>query len=529
MEGHPYPGRLSESEIQIMVDMSAQNAKSRDILAELEKRDPNNVSTIRTIYNARKKHKTSERSGQSQMQVVFSFLNDQEYFFDYQANHATNELEDLFFAHPGSLDQLRAFPHLLLMDVTYQTNRYGLPLLEIVGVTSTSQTFCITFAYLHSEKEPSYTWALECLRSAMHGCTNPRVIVTDRELGLMKACAQVFPEASKLLCRWHIYQSILTKCKPSMQDNSVWNAFYRMWTTAIESKNESAYMSNMARLQVVLHKFPTVMKYLKDVWLTPYKEMFVSAWTDRYPHFGNHTTNRVESQHAKLKRYLCSSQSDLERSMSWIHQVIFSQDIVIKASIERSRTIIQHRFNMPHLRDLCGFVSIEVLNLMLIEFERSKDVGQITYKCGCHLRRSYGLPCAHEQAMYVSEGHTIPLDAIDKFWRKLDLMQCQSIEEDDIDCNADVQMFTEHFKQQPRHVKVSWLRILREIFRSSTTSLREPTVKTNTRGRLSTKKKVATNTRNNPTAYIIDGSDFVQPREPHRHSSSSGRPESKSF
>ncbi|XP_038688779.1 uncharacterized protein LOC119987944 [Tripterygium wilfordii] len=88
-----------------------------------------------------KKHKTAERSGQSQMQSVFSFLNDHEYFFDYRANHTTNELEDLFFAHPGSLDRLRAFPNVLLMDATYQTNRYGLPLVEIVGVTSTSRLF----------------------------------------------------------------------------------------------------------------------------------------------------------------------------------------------------------------------------------------------------------------------------------------------------------------------------------------------------------------------------------------------------
>ncbi|XP_038708576.1 uncharacterized protein LOC120003631 [Tripterygium wilfordii] len=119
MEGHPYPDRLFEVEIQIMVDMSARNVKSRDILTELKKRDPNNVSTIRTIHNALKKHKTTERSGQSQMQSVFSFLNDHEYLFDYQANHTTNELEDLFFAHPGSLDRLRAFPNVLLIDTTY--------------------------------------------------------------------------------------------------------------------------------------------------------------------------------------------------------------------------------------------------------------------------------------------------------------------------------------------------------------------------------------------------------------------------
>lgn len=338
---------------------------------------------------------------------------------------------------------MRAFPHVLLMDATYQTNRYGLPLLEIVGVSSTNLTFCIAFTYLNSEKEASYTRALECLQSVMHGYTGPRVIVIDRELGLMKACAQIFPDASKLLCRWHIYQCILTKCRPSIQDNRAWNAFYRMWTTVLESKNESTYVSNAERLEVVLQKFPTVLQYLKNVWLTPYKEMCVSAWTDKYLYFGNHTTNRVESQHAKLKRYLCSSQSDLERSIIWIHQLIQSQDTAIKASIERSRTIIPHRFNIYYFQDLRGLVSIEALDLIWIEFEQSKNVGEADYRCSCQIRRSYGLPCAHELVMYVSKGQTIPLDAIDRFWRKLDLFPCESLEEDDIDCNADVQMFTE--------------------------------------------------------------------------------------
>ena len=140
-------------------------------------------------------------------------------------------------------------------------------------------------------------------------------------------------------------------------------------------------MCKLADLEVVLQNFPCMINYLKDVWLTPYKEMFVSAWTDRYLHFGNQTTNRVESQHVKLKRYLESSQSDLETSLLFIHQVIQSQDIAIKASIEQSKTIVQHRFNIPHFQELCGFVSSHALHLILKEFERSKDVGEVSYKC----------------------------------------------------------------------------------------------------------------------------------------------------
>ena len=128
--------------------------------------------------------------------------------------------------------------------------------------------------------------------------------------------------------------------------------------------------------------------------------------------------------------------------------------------------------------------------MILNEFERSKDVGEVSYKCGCRLRTSYVLPCAHEQAIYLNNGHPIPIDSIDTFWRKLDLSPCVSLQDDDIDCDVELQVFTEQFKQQTRHGKFSLLRKLREIITPSTTSIRKPAVKTNTRGRPSSKKKL---------------------------------------
>nr|KAJ0185929.1 hypothetical protein LSAT_V11C900499870 [Lactuca sativa] len=67
-----------------------------------------------------------------------------------------------------------------------------------------------------------------------------------------------------------------------------------------------------------------VITYLKKTWLTQYKEKFVSVWTDVFLHFGNYTTNRVESQHAKVKLYLDSSQSDLATILPRIHDAVQS-------------------------------------------------------------------------------------------------------------------------------------------------------------------------------------------------------------
>ena len=55
----------------------------------------------------------------------------------------TDVVQDLFWAHPGSIDLLRAFPRVLIMDCTDKTNRYRIPLLESMGVTSTDLTFSI--------------------------------------------------------------------------------------------------------------------------------------------------------------------------------------------------------------------------------------------------------------------------------------------------------------------------------------------------------------------------------------------------
>ena len=167
-------------------------------------------------------------------------------------------MEDLFFAHPRSLDLWRAFPHVVLMDATYKTNRYNMPLLEIVGVTSTNLTFCLAFVYMHNETESTYTWALNCLKSTMDGCIDPRVIVMDRELALMNACTIVFPDAKRLLCRWHIYQCILRKCKPSITSHLSWTAFIKAWTLLLETQTEEAYMRILEKIETILVEYPGI-------------------------------------------------------------------------------------------------------------------------------------------------------------------------------------------------------------------------------------------------------------------------------
>ncbi|MFQ6631241.1 hypothetical protein Gotur_008631 [Gossypium turneri] len=69
-------------------------------------------------------------------------------------------------------------------------NKYDLPFVQIVGVTSTNKTFSIAFAFIINEKDENYNWALTCLKLTLEECMYPRVIMSDRELALMNACQQ---------------------------------------------------------------------------------------------------------------------------------------------------------------------------------------------------------------------------------------------------------------------------------------------------------------------------------------------------
>jgi len=59
----------------------------------------------------------------------------------------SNVVQDIFWIHPDSVKLVNSFNIVILMDSMYKMNKYRMPLLEVVGITSTDLTFfrCILF------------------------------------------------------------------------------------------------------------------------------------------------------------------------------------------------------------------------------------------------------------------------------------------------------------------------------------------------------------------------------------------------
>jgi hypothetical protein len=233
-------------------------------------------------------------------------------------NHVTH----LFFASRQSLDLYHCYPEVLLLDCTYNTNKYGLPLLNVVGITGINSTFLVCCAFVKSEGEDDFHWVLQKLSSYVS--LSPGVVVTDCDYALMNVLNHVFPTSALLLCRWHIRRSLLThtkahfsSCRTSerrragaavLEDAGGVSAaaaenFMKDWDNIVFAVTVATYREKWRDLQRRYRRETALIDYIRSTWL-PLKEHFMAPWVDEHLHLGATETSRVEGFHSVLKQLL---------------------------------------------------------------------------------------------------------------------------------------------------------------------------------------------------------------------------------
>ncbi|XP_052177632.1 uncharacterized protein LOC127791693 [Diospyros lotus] len=223
-------------------------------------------------------------------------------------------------------------------------------------------------------------------------------------------------------------------------------------------------------------------------------------------HFGNVTTNRAESAHAKLKRHLGSSQGDLESSWTIINSLIELQHVEIKGSFEKSLMLVQHNFKPAIFRELRGVISRSALNMVLMQSQLAYKIGIDKVSCGCVIRSTYGLPCAHEIAEFMVQGRPIPLSTVHPHWTRLQLVQsAYDGVSSQVTIEPEIESIYKMFYSEPEPGKQVLKKKLREIVNPDTTSLQPPTMKVRTKGRPTSKKKIQidTSTKRDPSLFEI--------------------------
>ncbi|XP_026430308.1 protein FAR1-RELATED SEQUENCE 5-like [Papaver somniferum] len=216
LHGHYRDGRLKAHEYVEVDKMTRARMAPSKILSKLKADDKNNKTTFQQIYNSRNTLRRKDLQGRLVMQQLFWLAQKKNYAFQKKLDefgHVTH----LFIAHPECVKLALCFPQVLILDCTYKTNKYEIPLMNVVGHMSTKSPFTIAFCFLHDELKESYVWALEQVKLIIREDALPKVMLTDQEAALMFAIRKVFPNAQNFLCTFHVWNNVRKKCQGIIQ------------------------------------------------------------------------------------------------------------------------------------------------------------------------------------------------------------------------------------------------------------------------------------------------------------------------
>jgi len=499
LEGHMFAGRLKEDDKKIVRDLTKSKVLPRNILLNLKSKRQDCITNIKQVYNERQQIWKSNRGDKTVLQYLISKLEEHNYVYFSRMRNESTTIEDIFWAHPTFVKLFNNFPTVLVMDSTYKTNMYKMPMFEIVGVTSTNLTYSVGFGFVTHEKEENFVWVLQMMRKLLTLKTNmSKVVVTDRDTTLMNVVANVLTESYAMNCYFHVKKNVKARCildyryplgkkdEKEVKHGDVVKKIMSAWKIIVESPTQELYANALVGFQDVCSDFPIFLTYAMAT-LDEVKEKIVRAWTDHVLHLGCRTTNRVESIHALVKKYLSNSVGDLGICWDKIHDMLVIQFTAIQTTFGQSCTVLEHRFKDVTLYyGLGGYVFIYALGNITLEEERCRGTLCMDKEiCGCVQRTSYGLPCACFIATKIREDKPILLDEIHHHCHKLSMGQESN--EDDFFVEEEWNGIQERLKKVPCQKKLEMKEVLQQLTFLDTTMLSPPPQKVSTK---KAKKKV---------------------------------------
>ena len=301
-----------------------------------------------------------------------------------------------------------------------------MPMLVIMGHTALNTSFYVAFGFIDNEEKDNFTWVMEMLKGLYRhlGLKDPEVIVTDRDLALMEAIANVFPEVANLLCVWHINMNVLKNCKPAFDVEEDWEKFYNAWHEVINASDEEGFNTAWQTFRRKYRRdHEEEINYLKNTWLKRHRHRFCHAWTNEVTHFDTLTTSRVEGGHRVLKAELKVSTGDLLNVVDAIEEVLSRQyhDYITSLGEQKQKT--PYKVPRELMRDLISEVTPYALSKVYTQYQLVKaaerDPVQNELKaCNKVFSTTMGLPCCHMiRAAMDTEEKKILLDDIHPHWR----------------------------------------------------------------------------------------------------------------
>lgn len=403
-----------------------QHATPGQILSAINEHNYEAPITLKDINNRRGELAKQQLSGRSPMQALLFELQESNQFRYFYATDEQNQVTQIFWIPRETFDLLRLNFEVLIMDCTFQTNRFRMPLFNIVGSTLLNTTFYVAFVLTSSRTAEAFTWVLERLREVYTELELdlPKTIVTDKEGGLVTPIREVFPEAIHLFCIWHINEDVtawvkikLTAAEELNRDTppeevatvvqGKLNEFLAYWNPVVKALTEAAFDEAWETLTTIyVETFPAVITYLTDTWIGAHRAKFVQAWTSHALHFGNLATNRAEKSHDCIKAAMHTRRGHVKYVVDTTSTLAKTQVKEYKNRANDMKGKKQIHLQFLPLFQLChGRISHVALSMAYEQYQKVRQAPGPLPMCTGTYHGSLGVPCRHtlQHCMFANE------------------------------------------------------------------------------------------------------------------------------
>ncbi|EED12566.1 conserved hypothetical protein [Talaromyces stipitatus ATCC 10500] len=385
---HPAARTITSEQRITICNQLDEGIPPRQIISLIKKSDPTLLIIPMDLYNLRKAFLREQLAGRTPIQYLQEQLLIHKWKFAFKQD-IEGCITFFMFAHPESIQYANQFNRVFILDCTYKTNRYEMPLLHIIGVSPSNTTFSVAFCFMQNEQEESYKWALKTFFSWLESpMFQLPVLCTDRDLAILATLRDDYPESPHLLCLWHINKNIAAKVKEYFATSEAWDEFLSGWQSLVNSPTEHEYEARLLDFDKKYQSVsPYALRYIKETWLI-YKEKastgdILTVW-GRVRH----------AVHKQIDALVYEVRHDQLNSLIFCQSFLYSQ-INQRAS--------HYAINRVH----------DQVNIA----KRATSLAPLP-ECSNSFTRTMGLPCAHRIARLLEKKHPIPLTDIHPFWRQ---------------------------------------------------------------------------------------------------------------
>ncbi|KAE8219630.1 hypothetical protein CF326_g8915 [Tilletia indica] len=425
---HAVQRRIDVATKYQIIELARQGTRPSRIVSMLVQRPIPLLVTSKDVSNLLQRHRREVLHGRAPAEALLEWLREQEWPHITKiaaVDTGVERLEGLFFAHPRGLELLRRFGTVILIDATYNTNQHRLPLLHMVGITSSNRSFTVALAFLPDETTMTYSWALSALQQLAPDW-NPDVVVTDDDAALGAALLNTLTSPyAHIHCQWHVRQNVEKQARPRLLDQELFHQFMSDFDELRDSTTPERLTEARDQLEARWGDIRQDLVDYVDGKLSS-EHLWVSFYVNRHPHMNSRTTSRAEGCHATLKQYLHSRHGNLFSVTQALKNHFVVQHTQIESDIANdnnkvpinilgdrfyvqvANTVSRYALRLIQAQDEMGRQAVE-------SAQRSNETGVM--RCTCIITVTMGLPCSHTLSQLRANSQPIPLSSIHPQWR----------------------------------------------------------------------------------------------------------------